>query len=213
MTSDWTAWHAHYDDPDSSLSQRLAEVRQQIAVALDRAAPGSIRLLSLCAGDGRDVLPVLADHPRGPDVRGRLVEFDPALSEAARAAAAPAVEVVRGDAGTTAAAAGAAPADLLLLCGILGNIPDDDITRTVAAVPALLAAGGTVIWTRGTRDPDITPRLRGWFAEAGVEETSFVTGRRPGRPVRDGGWSVGAGVLRGPSVPLPPDQRLFSFVP
>jgi hypothetical protein len=45
-----------------------------------------------------------------------------------------------------------------------------------------------------------------------VVETSFVTGRRAGRPVRDGGWSVGAGVLRGPSAPLPPDQRLFDFV-
>ncbi|MCO1657914.1 hypothetical protein [Pseudonocardia humida] len=212
MTSDWAAWHAHYDDPDSSLSQRLAEVRRQIAVALDRAAPGPISLLSLCAGDGRDVLPVLAAHRRGPDVHGRLVELDPALSAAARAAAPPSVEVVRGDAGTTAAAAGAAPADLLLLCGIFGNIPDDDIARTVAAVPALLAPGGTVIWTRGTSAPDITPRLRGWFADAGVVETAFVTGTRTGRPVRVGGWSVGAGVLRGPAAPFVPDRRLFAFV-
>ncbi|WP_214402059.1 hypothetical protein, partial [Pseudonocardia lacus] len=115
------------------------------------------------------------------------------------------------DAGTTAAAVGVAPVDLLLLCGIFGNVPDEDVARTAAAVPALLAPGGTVVWTRGTWAPDLTPRLRGWLGDAGVEETSFVTGARAGQPVADGGWSVGAGVLRGPSTPLPPDQRLFTF--
>ena len=55
---DWTSWHAQYEDPASPLSQRLAAVQQQIALALDRAAPGPLRLLSLCAGQGRDVLPV-----------------------------------------------------------------------------------------------------------------------------------------------------------
>ncbi|WP_214406087.1 hypothetical protein, partial [Pseudonocardia lacus] len=72
MSSHWTTWHANYDDRDSPLSQRLVEVRRQIGAALDRAAPGPVGLLSLCAGDGRDVLPVLAEHPRGGDVRGRL---------------------------------------------------------------------------------------------------------------------------------------------
>lgn len=46
---------------------------------------------------------------------------------------------------------GVVPADLLPLCGIFGNIIDDDVERTVRAVPSLLAAGGTVIWTRSTR--------------------------------------------------------------
>ena len=79
-------------------------------------------------------------------------------------------------------------ADLLLLCGIFGNIPDADVERTVAALPALLADGGTVIWTRHTRAPDLTPRLRAWCGAAGVVETAFVTGDR---------WSVGAGVHQG----------------
>jgi hypothetical protein len=57
----------------------------------------------------------------------------------------PTIAVVCGDAGTTTAHLGAVPADLLLLCGIFGNVPDDDIRTTVAAVPALLAAGGTVV--------------------------------------------------------------------
>ena len=178
------SWHTRYDRPGSTLAQRLAEVRRQVGLALDRAAPGRIRLLSLCAGDGRDVLPVLATHPRAADVTARLVELDPQLAAMARASAPPAVEVVEGDAGTTAAAAGIVPVDVLLLCGIFGNITEEDLAGTVAAVPALLAGGATVVWTRGTREPDITPRLRSWFAAAGVVETSFVTG--PGRGGRSG---------------------------
>jgi hypothetical protein len=203
--TDWASWHLQYEDPGSQLSQRLDAVQGQIALALQRAAPGPLRLLSLCAGDGRDVLPVLAGHPRGRDVTGRLVELDPVLSGAARAAAPPSIEVRTADAGTTAAFAGAVPADLLLLCGIFGNVGDEDVARTVAVVPAILATGGTVIWTRHRRAPDLTVRIRSWFAEAGVGEAAFVTA--PGS-----GWSVGAGVLRAPSAPVPAsDGRLFTF--
>ena len=55
---------------------------------------------------------------------------------------------MRGDAGTTAAFAGAVPVDVLLLGGIFGNVKDDDVERTVRAVPSLLADNGTVLWTR-----------------------------------------------------------------
>jgi hypothetical protein len=202
--TDWAGWHRRYEDPGSELSQRLLAVREQIALVLERAAPGPLRLLSLCAGDGRDVLPVLAAHPRGPDVTGRLVELDPVLSGAARAAAPASIEVRTADAGTTQACAGAVPADLLLLCGIFGNVGDEDVARTAAAVPSLLASGGTVIWTRHRRAADLTVRIRSWLAGAGVEEIAFVAPPGPS-------WSVGAGVLRRPAAPLPADHRLFSF--
>jgi hypothetical protein len=202
---DWRSWHAEYDDPASPMVQRLAAVQQQVALALDRAAPGRLGLLSLCAGQGRDVLPVLAGHPRGGEVHGRLVELDPQLAAAARAAAPPPIQVLTADAGTTEAYGDDVPVDLLLLCGIFGNVTDGDVERTVAAVPSLLATGGTVIWTRHRRPPDLTPRIRAWFAAAGVAETAFVAA--PGE-----GWSVGAGVLRAPSAPLRGIRRLFAFV-
>jgi hypothetical protein len=204
--ADWRSWHAQYEDSSSPLSQRLAAVQQQIVLALDRAAPGPVRLLSLCAGEGRDVLPVLATHPRGRDVRGRLVELDPDLAAAARAAAPPSIEVLMADAGTTAASTGAVPADLLLLCGIFGNVSNEDVERTVAAVPSLLATSGTVVWTRHRREPDLTPQVRAWFAASGVAETGFVAAPGPG-------WAVGAGVLRAPSTPTDGTRRLFTFEP
>jgi hypothetical protein len=204
--TDWVRWHAAYDEPDGACARRLAVVQEQISLALDRAGPGRVGLLSLCAGQGRDVLPVLAAHPRGGDVGGRLIELDPALCATARASAPPGVEVMQGDAGTTAAGAGATPADLLLLCGIFGNVGDDDIARTIEAVPSLLRTGGTVVWTRHTGAPDMTPRVRTWFAEAGVVETAFVTGLRYGQK-----WAVGAGTLQAQSACCGPDRRLFSF--
>jgi hypothetical protein len=201
--TDWLQWHNAYSI-DSPLARRLAVVQEQIRLALDRAAPGRLRLLSLCAGAGRDVLPVLATHPRARDVTGRLVEQDQRLCATAAAAAPPTIAVVCGDAGTTTAHLGAVPADLLLLCGIFGNVPDDDIRTTVAAVPALLAAGGTVVWTRHRGEPDITPRLRAWFEQAGVTETAFITRRGDE-------WSVGAGVRHADPEPLAPAERLFTF--
>jgi len=79
VSRDWHEWHRKYDDAASSLSRRLAEVRRQLGADLDaRAAAGqrSVRLLSLCAGDGRDTIPVLAARP-GLDVDACLVELDP----------------------------------------------------------------------------------------------------------------------------------------
>ena len=202
--TDWASWHAPYDDPDSPLSQRLREVRRQVSAALDRAPAGPLRLLSLCAGRGLDALPVLASHPRGRDVTGRLVELDARNATAAREHAPSGVEVVQGDAGTTDACAGAVPADLLLLCGIFGNVADADIRRTAHAVPSLCAPAAAVIWTRSTHAPDLTPSIRGWFADAGVTETSFLA-------EQPNGWSVGAGIFTGEPQPMRPGARLFTF--
>jgi hypothetical protein len=114
--------------------------------------------------------------------------------------------VVQGDAGMIAACAGAAPADLLLLCGIFGNVSDDDIARTIEVVPSLLTVGGTVVWIRHTGEPDITPRVRALFTDAGVDETAFLTGRRYGQK-----WAVGAGTLQARYSALGPDRRMFTF--
>jgi hypothetical protein len=142
---DWLEWHRPYDDPASPLAQRLDLVQGAFRAALDRCAPGAIGVVSMCAGQGRDVIGVLADHPRAADVEARLVEWDERIVDVARDAAARAglsgVTVVAGDAGVTDAYGGAVPAEIVLACGVFGNISDDDIERTVAALPSLCAAG------------------------------------------------------------------------
>ena len=209
---DWKQWHTKYDDPGSAYSRRLEEVRARIVDALDQAPGGPLRALSLCAGEGRDLIPVLAAHPRGRDVRARLVELDPQLAEQARESAREAglsgVEVVTGDAAEIDHYLEPAPADLVLVCGLYGNIGPEDIERTVAACAGLCAQGGTVIWTRGrsrNRTSKTVDRIRGWYARDGFEELYGSA--------EDVSLYVGAHrQTREPAAPPPAGTRLFEFV-
>ena len=205
VARDWRRWHREYDEPSSRLSQRLAVVRGCIRAALDRMPSGPIRAISACAGEGRDLLGVLADHPRARDVKARLVELDPELAARAAALAPPGVEVVCEDASRASVYAGAVPADLVLMCGVFGNVSDDDIHRTVRSLPTLCAPGATVIWTRHRRPPDRTVDIRRWLREAGYEELSFEGSEALL-------FGVGAHRLTGPPLPYPPDLLLFTFV-
>ncbi len=208
---DWVAWHDAYDDPLSPLSARLRSVRGYLSGAVGAAPPGPVRLVSLCAGQGRDVLGVLPRHPRRDDVSAVLVEADPRNAELARTGAAEAglsrVEVREADAGRVDSFADALPADVLMLCGIFGNVSDEDIERTIGSAPGLCAPGATVIWTRNRRPPDRTPRIRALFAAAGFDEVAFD-------PVQTATLTgVGVGRLRevrGPGRTLPAG-RLFTF--
>jgi hypothetical protein len=206
---DWVAWHEAYDDPSSRLSARLKLVKQHVAAALDRARPGPIRLVSLCAGQGRDVIETLPGHRRRNDVSAVLVEAAPAnvarAREAAWAAGLIQVEVRQADASQVASFADALPANVLLLCGIFGNVSVPDIQRTIAAAPALCAPGATVIWTRHRREPDLTPQVRTWFTAAGFEELAFES---PESALRTG---TGAAVLREAGGAVLPEGPLFRF--
>jgi hypothetical protein len=204
---DWVAWHEAYDDPTTTLSARLTLVKQHLITTLDRAPAGPIRLVSLCAGQGRDVIETLRDHPRRDDVTAVLIEADPVNVARARDAAEGLVqvEVREADAARPASFADALPADVLLLCGIFGNVSAADIQRTVAAAPALCAPGATVIWTRHRREPDLTPQVRAWFAGAGFEELAF------GTPASAPRTAVGVAVLRDAGGVVLPQGPLFRF--
>jgi hypothetical protein len=207
VTRDWGEWHGKYDDPATGHPQRLAVVVEQIRAALDRAAPGPIQVLSLCAGDGRDVATAATGHPRAGDLTGSLVELDAELAAAARANVAPLgshLEVRTADAGDPAVWADVLPVDLLLLCGIFGNVPDEDVERTVRATAAIGRSGATVIWTRHRRPPDLTPSIRAWFAAAGCTSLGFWSGG-------PGGFGVGAERFDAATRPLVRSRPLFTF--
>ncbi len=222
--SHWVSWHEPYDDPDSALSARLGVVKSHLRAALERAEPersklgstepeptggGPIRIVSLCAGQGRDVIEVLAAPPPRPEVVARLVEADGANADfarhSARAAGLLGVEVVTGDASSGAAYAGMVPAHVVMVCGVFGNISDTDIRSTVAHLSELCAPGATVIWTRHRRPPDRTPAIREWFADAGFSEVRF--------DAPEGYWfGVGSHRLDTDPAPFDPGVKLFDFV-
>lgn len=196
---DWAEWHEAYDDPDNPLARRLRTVQTHIRAALDAAPPGPVRAISVCAGQGTDLLGVLADHPRAGDVTGRLVELDPRNTAAIDAP--PGIEVVTGDASLTDAYAGAVPADLVLVCGVLGRV--DHLGNLVRVLPQLCATGGVVIWTRHRRPPDRTPRVRRLLARAAFEEIAFDA-------PEDEHWTVGSHRHAGEPPALQPGVRLWN---
>jgi SAM-dependent methyltransferase len=207
MARDWVAWHKAYEDPSSSLWQRQRDVATMIRTFVDEAPAGELRVLSLCAGDGGDLALALAGHPRLGEVTGCLVEFDAELAERAKAkqvGIGSGLEVRCADAGDPANFADVATVDLLMLVGIFGNISDDDIRRTIGAVPSLCKPGATVIWSRHRREPDLTPQIREWFDAIGCTSTAVVS---PGI-----GHHCSASEQMGSASNEPLPKRLFTFV-
>jgi hypothetical protein len=201
---DWLHWHDGYDDPASNLARRLAAVQERLRAIVESAPPGPIHVVSLCAGEGRDLFGALDGHPRRGDVRARLVEINPLLVARARARVnGGAVEVVEGDAGDTGAYSGAVPADVVLLCGVFGNISDADIARTVRAMPGFVVPGAHVIWTRHRREPDVVPSINAWFAEQDFELVWLSE--------KDAGYGVGVHRFIGVPRTLPAGQTMFTF--
>jgi hypothetical protein len=178
------------------------------ADAINQAPPGVIRVISACAGQGQDVIGVLKSHPRASDVQALLVESDQHNVGVARdriaAGGITGVDVLQADAGLTGTYRDAVPVDVLLLCGIFGNVRDEDVRRTVSNASMLCAPRATVLWTRHRRDPDRTGEIREWFADAGYEELAFDS---PG-PDR---FALGTTRLVAPPLAYRSDMRLFTF--
>lgn len=208
---DYLAWHEHYDDPESALSWRLARVQAHVSDALDQRS-GPVRVLSSCAGEGRDVLGVLATRADADRVSVTLLEIDPQLAARARDAALAAglrdVQVRAVDAGTTDAYVGAVPADVVLMVGIFGNISDADIRRTVLVCPQLCGEGATLVWSRGLDAADSNDAIREWFVEAGFDELDYAFYDEG----NGGGPALGAVRYDGRPQSLVPGAPLFTFL-
>jgi len=206
---DYDSWHDRYNDPASDLSWRLSRVQQHIEQFLDQRE-GPVRILSVCSGDGRDLLEVLAAREDTGRITATLLELHPVLADRARATAAsvaPEADVaVRAvDAGNSDAYVGAVPADLVLLIGIMGNISDRDVQALIAAAAQFCRPDAHVVWSRGRDTSDINDDLRAWFATAGFIEVDYAaleTGSRP---------ALGLMRYGGGPVNLIPGQQLFTF--
>lgn len=162
----------------------------------------------MCAGQGRDVIDVLATHPRGHGVHARLVELDESLAAEAATSARDRglanVEVVNGDASIACAYVGFVPADILVVCGVFGNLSEIDIARVIFLLPSLCAPAARVIWTRHRRAPDVTNVIRATFLESGFAEVEFFA-------PRDFHFTVATHQLHRAPDPFEEDIRLFTF--
>ncbi|HSV65473.1 MAG TPA: class I SAM-dependent methyltransferase [Mycobacteriales bacterium] len=184
-------------------------VQECVRRTLDEFSPGPIRVVSICAGQGHDLLGVLTQHSRRTDVAALLVEIDSRNVALARRAATKAgltnVDVREGDAALTDQYAHMAPVDLVLMCGVFGNISPDDIQRTVIHCAQLCKPGGVLVWTRNRRQPDLVPRICNWLREQEFEQLWLSDKGKE--------YCVGSHRYLGPPQQLQTGVRLFTFLP
>jgi SAM-dependent methyltransferase len=213
--SDWTDWHDEYDDPDSELASRMRGVRARVIAAVEVCPPGPVTLVSICGGQGREVIGALEHHPRRADLRGRLVELDPTNAEIARRSAHDAhldgFEVVTGDASLSDSYAGLPPVDVVVVSGVLGHLDDHDQLGLVRFLHQLLRPGGRVVWTffRLRDDPRRDAkleRMRDHFTEQRFDETTMdlLAGD-------EFGFTVAVSTFEGEREPFRAGERIFSF--
>ena len=208
----WDAWHRHYDDLPS-LQERLRIVREQIVAALDECPAGRIQIVSICAGDGRDVIGALQNHPRRHDVNALLLDNHAESVARGRAAAAQAglarqLEFVVADASLAGNYAGAIPADIILLSGFLGHLHHEDVPGLIASLPMFCRTGGSAIWNRHLVLHDgraQVPAIRKFFQQTNFGEVFFKT-------PEPNGFAVGRMKFAGRPAPLDTSRVLFEFV-
>lgn len=176
---DWNEWHEEYDAPGSELAGRLDAVRSHVRRIVTEAPPGPVTVVSICGGEGREVIGALEHHARVSDVGGRLIELDPEnAATAARSAAAVGLdgfEVVNGDASTSDAYGGLPPVDVVVISGLFGHIDDDDQVRLIAFLRQICRPGAAVVWTFTARKPERVPKLRRFWIDQGFEEVDFAS--------------------------------------
>ena len=208
----WDEWYKHYDSLPG-LQERLRIVREQIVAALNECPAGQIQIVSICAGDGRDLIGALQNHPRRDNVSALLLD-NHAESIARGEAAAKETGLRRqlrfldADAAQAKNYLGAVPADLVLLSGFLGHLPHRDVPALINSLPMFCKTGGQVIWNRHLILHDgrqQVPLIRDFFRETNFEEVQF-------EKTDANGYAVGRARFAGQPALLDASRVLFEFV-
>jgi amino acid adenylation domain-containing protein len=209
---EWNEWYKQYDS-FPSLQARLRIVQEQIAAALNECPPGPVRIVSICAGDGRDLIGAVQNHPRRNDVTALLLDNHAESIARGKAAAEQAgfgrqLQFLEADASLAGNYAGAVPADLVLLSGFLGHLRHEDIPGLIESLPMFCRTGGWTIWNRHLvmhKGREQVPVIRELFRQTRFEEVHFET-------TAPDGFAVGRSRFAGQVKPLDPARVLFEFV-
>jgi Methyltransferase domain len=209
---DWDNWHKLYETSED-FRTRLRMVCQQISAVLDRCPDGPIRIISICAGDGRDVLEAVSEHHRCGDVQAFLLDNHAASLErgqrsAEKASMSENLHFMNADASLASSFTGLGHADLVLISGVLGHLDHADVPRLITKLPMLVKKGGSVIWTRHLKLHDggkQIPSIRKMFLKSHFQETFFGCASPEG-------FVVVCDRFCGNQTPLDGGQRLFDFI-
>ena len=208
-SKDWKNWHTLYNNSDSGLAKRLRIVQDSISNSLPDTIEDRFQIIDICSGDGRDLLDILAHYPAKDQVDSYLVELDERLAEESRRTAKEMslrnVTIMNGDASLLSTYENVPRADLILLCGVFGNISSDDIQNTIEALSQISKQGTKVIWTRHLRQPEVVPVIQNLFVANGFSEVSV-------RTTDDQSYVIAMYEFQGPLEPLDSNTKLFTFI-
>ena len=208
-SGEWGGWPEQAYQRDA-YQQRLSAVQEHLAECLDTAPPGPVHIISICAGDGRDVIGVLESHPRRDDVSAWLVEsneqsVDFGIRRAQSAGLERTVNFVNEDATDYVTYRNMAPADIVLVCGVWGHVPTPERKPLVRAIASLCKPNGVVIWTRGVSKGLAQLReIQSHFVGPSWEEVRLHL-------TPDKWWGVASHRYYGPPVERPESGRIFNF--
>lgn len=209
---DWNQWHTGYET-SASLQARLKAVSEQITIAINDCPPGPIKIISLCAGDGRDILLALQNHPRRKDVSASLVDNHLESIERGRELALKTgltkqIHFLHADAGLGETYADIGHANVVLLSGFLGHLRHGDALNLISKLPMVVKTNGSVIWNRHVvlhDGAEQVARIRGAFRSHHFDEEHFAA-------TAEDGFAMGRVCFKGESAPLDAAQKLFEFV-
>lgn len=207
---DWKGWHAIYDRP-SGVNSRLLAVQKAIRECLALLPAGPVSLLSIFAGDGRDLVPVVAESVRRNEVRCLFIENDEALVRAGRQrvkahALSDRMEFRCADATSAESYIGSVPVHFVLAAGVFGNLLPEDIVPCVKALTGMLKTGGFLVWTRSRHAGDGESGIA--KIQAALQDQGFVE-RNSGGSAK---FLVASHQFLGNTTQLV-DRRLFTFTP
>ncbi len=116
------------------------------------------------------------------------------------------IEIINGDATLATNYVGAVPADIVIVCGVFGNLAEEaELNRLLDNLSFLSKPGAFVIWTRGhSNGIPYSDNVRKILSASGFEEVNFkLTGT--------GDMGVGLHRYLGENFAAPKEQRLFVF--
>jgi hypothetical protein len=207
---EWSDWHEAYQDESSELVGRMMACRRHVAAVVAEAPEGPITVVSICGGQGRELIGALEDHPRKGDVRGRLVELDAENTAFATGWATDAgltdLEIFTGDASVASSYTGLPPIDLVVISGVFGHIDEEDRLALIDFVRQLCHTGSNVVWTSHRTRNGPAEWLRRAFLDRRFQELEYDV-----VPGDDFEFTVTRNVYDGEQQPFHADARIFTF--
>ncbi len=209
---DWAEWHKRYESVPS-LQERLAVVCEEISLAISATRTKPVRILSICSGDGRDVILSTAASKLRKSISGVLIELNPDLVARGRStikefSLQEEISFQCSDATKSETYRSIAPAHIVVLSGVFGNLKYEDVGLLIDSLRSLCEPKARVIWTRNLNEfgdgETVVGGIKKLFANVNFTEASYT--KTP-----SGVFAVGTHVYEGETLNLPARPVLFRF--